>query len=768
MTVWVPLVAVLVLVVSGTAAVDYHAMLVLSVVTAVAAAVSVAVADGSRVRRRSVGPLLVVPALALLAVAPWFPACGWRDGWLFWLLGPPLSLLVGLSAGVLAALLVPARRQRGRRAVRVAVAVGVLLAACGPAAWRFLTAPQVFAYAMPVGWVAGAIYEDGVAVRWPYVAYRLLDVAICAPWLAVWHTLRREGVPWSWPVLLQRARRDRAVAVALAMAVVAGVVSALRAAPEGWSVSTAEVERRLPVQMAVGQLADGSPAAVIHAPAGARYARQRALLAADVGFRAAQLQRWFGGLAHPAQVYAWPSAEAKRAAMGADRVEIAKPWLRQVHVVLPEYGASVLAHELAHVYAAQWAPGPFGVPLRHGWLPDAWTIEGLAVAAEWPIRGGLDPHQWARAARQLGKAPSLQTVLSAQGFYSQNSDLAYTLAGSLLRWLRDTHGLAALRRVYRDGDFEAATGQSLAALEAAWGRAVDDAAQHPLAYADLERARARFEPPGLLQRPCALAVGRCRDRAAVASAAGNDRQARDLWLGLEAALDGGVAGEVDLGVQLAARAAASAAGQPHDAAAQLGVAQQRWSRLAAPARPNLLQQAAVQVMAGDLAWHSGLPAEAVAQWQAAGRLPVSEATHRVLEAKIALAAVPQAHELMRSQLTSGGPVRRLGPVLEALDRDLPGHPLATWLWARWALRVRGDEPALQRLAAALPLLRAAYPWTAREAARTLALYQARRGDCAPLADPLLADEPAPWRQELQQRCAWANSPAQAGGGASLP
>ena len=75
-------------------------------------------------------------------------------------------------------------------------------------------------------------------------------------------------------------------------------------------------------------------------------------------------------------------------------------------MVLPEFGASVLKHELAHVFAAGLTDSPLGVPLRHGLVPDALLIEGVAMAAEWPLHEGLDLHQWAAAMRRSAEGRS--------------------------------------------------------------------------------------------------------------------------------------------------------------------------------------------------------------------------------------------------------------------------------------------------------------------------------------------------------------------------
>ena len=128
--------------------------------------------------------------------------------------------------------------------------------------------------------------------------------------------------------------------------------------------------------------------------------------------------------------------------------------------------------------------------------------------------------------RRLHLAPPMARLLAPTGFFSQSSARAYTLAGSLLRWVRDTYGAAALMRVYRYADLTRATGVPLPRLLANWGRFVDGLELQP---EDLARAHARFERPGLFFRPCSLEIGRCRERARRAWDAGDDDRALLEW-----------------------------------------------------------------------------------------------------------------------------------------------------------------------------------------------------------------------------------------------
>ncbi len=750
----VPLGGAVALLASGGGALDYHAALALAPLHALAAA-WLGLQQRPGLDRQRWALLTAAPLALLLLAAPWRPSCEFWHGLGFWLLGPLMAALVGAGMGRLVALLTA--RGSGQRLILLALLVGSSL----PAALAFLQGPQVFGYAPAVGWVAGALYEDGVALHWGYLAYRLVDLAIWLPMLAASLALQRLQLGWSLQALRLALRSQNRAVAALGLAPLALGVGLLRAGPEGWRIDEAAVRAALPVTAQLdqercgGTPGDHSPALRLHLPPGASLARRRELFIHDACFRYRQLREWFAEVPL-VELYAWPDARAKQRWMGAARVEIAKPWLGQAHLVLPELGASVLTHEMAHVFAAEWNRGPLGIPLRYGALPDALAIEGLAVAAEWHQRGGLSPHQWARAARQLHKAPPLGKLLSPQGFLAGNSDLAYTIAGSLVRWLRDTRGLAALHTLYASGDWRAAAGTSVEDFSKEWATFVDDRQRHPLSEGDLERARARFEPPGLFERPCALAVGRCRDRADRLLRTGRPHQALEQWQSLSERLQQVVDGPEAPEVAWELGAARASAGEPLEALQGL----LQWLAASESAgRPvNRLQRAAATSLMGDFAWHGGRLDEARRHWSAAAQHPVGEATLRTLEVKQALAAQPGAREFLATQLLAGGSAQRAGAVFRRLAKALPDHPVVGYLVARRALRLQQGESALGDLERWLPQLRQPWPWTAREAARLLALHKARTGDCSGLQLPELTHEPQEWRFELEQRCGFARQP----------
>lgn len=732
------LVALVLITIPGLGTLDYHACLILAPIVGLCA--------GHLVLR---GParltdwlaLVLAPLAALWFAAYWLPNCNLLYGSWFYVLGPGCSALVGAAWGRLASWL----------PVGPWLRVGafwllVLLSLVRPAL-HFYWNPQVFAFHGLVGWLAGALYEDAVTVRWPYIAYRLLDVAVWGPLLAL------PSPP------LAALRTSAHARLLLALVIVAAVVSELRAGPERWRVTTTQIAAEaLPVQVRV-PAEGGVPALVLHLPAGPRWTWARTLLAEDVAFRAWQLRRWFGKAPTATiDVFLYPDADSKRDWMGAERVDMAKPWLRQVHMALPEYGASVLAHELAHVFASVAAPPPFAVPLRHGLIPDAVLIEGVAVAAEWPVRGGLDPHQQARAMRLLGLAPDLRTLFSPVGFFGQSSDRAYTLAGSFLRWLATTHGMPAVLRLYETADVEVATHLSLDELTLAWGVFVDDPRLHPLAAADIDRARARFERPGLFAQPCALEVGRCEVRAHQFWRTGRDLRAHAAWKSLVERVAAASGGAVAPDLTQAWAVSRFRAGETESALAlldQLAALPEATTKTTGPAL-NRLQRAQVWLLRGDLRLQAGDLAGALADWRDAAGLPVGEGTLRLLEVKRALLAQPDDLQFVQRVLAAGGPPIDAERMIDEFHASRPDQPVAAYLWARMHLLRDRPEEAAAVLHKTWPQLEK-LTWTGRETARLLALDDARHGRCDRLAvwAALQFSTPAWWLPEYEARCRWA-------------
>ena len=129
--------------------------------------------------------------------------------------------------------------------------------------------------------------------------------------------------------------------------------------------------------------------------------------------------------------------------MGSRGTLVARPWTHEMHIRWTHYTDNALAHELAHIFSAVFGGGPLELATRGGLLPDIGLLEELALAADWPPHE-LDPHESAAAMRALDIAPDIRSIFSPTGFWAQPGRKAYTLMGSFVRWLIETHGMVAL------------------------------------------------------------------------------------------------------------------------------------------------------------------------------------------------------------------------------------------------------------------------------------------------------------------------------------
>jgi tetratricopeptide (TPR) repeat protein len=215
--------------------------------------------------------------------------------------------------------------------------------------------------------------------------------------------------------------------------------------------------------------------------------------------------------------YLFISATEKRRQMGALHTSIAKPWRREVYVQSSGYPHPILAHEIAHVVAGSFAPGPFRTAgTVHGMKPNPGLIEGVAVAAS-PDEDDLTPAQWSRAMLELGLLPPLDTVFTL-GFLGESSARAYTAAGAFVGFVRETYGAKAVRRWYGGEPIAAVTGATLHDLE---GRFRQRLEQEPLPDVARAIAKARFERPSVWGRTCPHDVDRFRLAAVVAQQHGD-------------------------------------------------------------------------------------------------------------------------------------------------------------------------------------------------------------------------------------------------------
>lgn len=112
--------------------------------------------------------------------------------------------------------------------------------------------------------------------------------------------------------------------------------------------------------------------------------------------------------------------------------------------------------------------------------PPALLNEGLAVAHHMDPLGGVFTPMWsqvpvddiARSAVSSGTLPALADLLVSPDFFRFDTGLTYPVAGSFVRYLLDTRGLAPMRTYLAGATFEDGASRTQARFEAAYGEPI--------------------------------------------------------------------------------------------------------------------------------------------------------------------------------------------------------------------------------------------------------------------------------------------------------
>jgi tetratricopeptide (TPR) repeat protein len=405
----------------------------------------------------SVGAALIVlamPVVLLTLNGLRVRNCEPLQGFAFIALGPLFGCVLAALWGALC----------GSLPVRAGMAV--MLALLGPlgeiafALYELYATPAVFSYGHFFGYFPGSLYDELITIPWPLIFLRMATALalLALSLMLISHrrpdtgALQRFALSGMWPV------STLAILAALAF-----LTSTAYRKQLGQATSRAHI-----VEALGGH--HQSKRCELYVPREMRRSDVQRL-ADDCDFRVQQMERFFNVTQKDRiAVLAFRNAGEKKALMGAAATNIAKPWRGEIYIEAGEWPHSILAHELAHIVAGNIGMGPMRITGQFfGLVPDLALVEGVAVAAAWSSSapGGLTPHQWTRAMLDLGIAPRLHDILGT-GFLGQQKRLAYTYVGSLVRYIEDTDGPAAIRRIYMTGDIEAALSTTLDKLEAEW------------------------------------------------------------------------------------------------------------------------------------------------------------------------------------------------------------------------------------------------------------------------------------------------------------
>lgn len=462
-------------------------VLVLTVLTALALPAAAVVAGANQIAHdprvlfesllATLLPLLVAPLLTVL-IFILLPTCDATASLLLFVLGPPPTALLVVALTALIGRLVP----KGWLVATVVYAVAFTSIAL--TAWYHYREPTTWFLNHFFGSYVGVPYDAGASIDGRILRYRLLTSLWGLGGLALAYTLAPRRGPSSlqapgWAALLL-----------------------IGAFALNWRWHHELRPSREDIERSLGQHVT-TPHFEIYVDRSVERAEVQRL-AQDHEFRYEQLRNRLGVLP-PDRVWSfvYPSAERKAELIGAAGVQLARPWQLEMHLNAMAFPHPVLAHELVHVLASTMGSGPLKVSSRLGFLMRPGLVEGLAVALE-PDVEELPELDQARALKQLGYLPPIDTYLSLTGFWYEAPARSYTGAGSLLRFLLQTHGLGRVREFYRSGDFAMLAGATEETVQTAWHAWLDAAPPSAQALAMLRR---RFEHAAPLEQRCVHSRG---------------------------------------------------------------------------------------------------------------------------------------------------------------------------------------------------------------------------------------------------------------------
>ena len=615
-------------------------------------------------------------------------------------LGPVPGALLAGAYGALVGELARGRRRRRLVAVLAAIAgpLGSMLFSVG----RFYASPMVFAYDPFAGYFSGTLYDTIIDFS-GLVTYRAGTLATLVAGFVLAMHVGRDGAG----KLSITGRRSAGALLVGGLAAIGSATSMLEGDRLGHWETPASIAETL------GGRASGRRCDVIHARAMRPADIERFVRDCDAHVEAGE--RWFEAPGpQRITVYLFVDAAQKAALMGAADTYIAKPWRREIYVQTAGYPHSVLGHELMHVLAGSFGRGPFRVAgSAGGLLPNPGLIEGVAVAAA-PPEGDLTPRQWAKAMKDLGLLPKLDSLFNL-GFLGQNASTAYAVSGAFVGWIHDRYGAAAVRAWYGGRALAEVTGVPWAELERTWLTELDTITLPDAARA---QARARFDRPAIFGRTCPRTVDACKNAGDRLHNGGDDA---------------GAIAKYEEVLRL----------DPHDGSARISIARSQIAQgrvddgLAALARiadgdatRRDVRDRALEEL-GDQSLAANRGEDAVRRFEAVAARTVNEDQLRTLDVKIAAAKDPRARGAVVALLvgTRGrGPDKTLAMErLSAWSTAEPADGLPLYLIGRHYLGAGQLEEAADRLDRALAA-RIDLPRVAVEAARLRMILACGLGD----------------------------------------
>ena len=521
--------------------------------------------------------------------------------------------------------------------------------------------PPVFGFHAAFGYFPGPIYDEQISITGSLLTAR--GTALLLAWLFLSIsiiTLERARLPQlalalNWRKLYRFKPRFTEVYPRIQLIALAGLLLLiyLNRGELGLRPTRGYIEK------ALGGLHETEHFNIYYEK-GSKVEREIEEIARDHEFRHAQLIDYLQ--TQPSQkvnAYIYTSPEQKKRLIGAGHTLVEDPLGYGYHVNYEPFPHPIIKHEMVHALTTDWHPF-LKVSLKLG------LHEGIAVAADWD-EGKLTPHQWSKAMRELGVAPTIEQIMGL-GFWAQASSRSYTLAGSFVRYVVDSYGIETFKRVFPTGNFRGVYGKSLSELKNEWGTFLESV---PLTSEDLTIAEHRFTRKSIFQKRCAHEIAELAAKAWRAYRQSDFARAIRLFNRIH---------EFDPDNPRHFRGLMHAHYRTGDFAQASDWAKKIIAHPAATTR----QIAEAKNVGGDLNWRAGKRESAQTLYQEVSALNASDALNRQAHAKLAALSLepPTAQSRMKEALIGkASSASRINLLHEVVD-EMPEWGLAFYLIGR--------------------------------------------------------------------------------------
>ncbi len=342
--------------------------------------------------------------------------CSFWDGISFYLTITIPSSLIGFALGILVSYLTDKFRI-------ILFFLLILIIAFIPVLEIYFY-PQIYFYNPLIAYFPGSIYDEGMSVELKLIVYRLINIIYAS--LIILLIVKDE----------KRSKRLKNSFLIVAIALVFFFTSPFIGFSTDYSRLDNLLSKKLVTENFQLHLSENTSE------------KESKLIALYSQYYFESLQKSINETPKKRiEIFLFENSDQKKNYFGSGAADVAKPWLYQIYLSRDSW-LYTLKHELAHIFSAEFGSTVF--KLSDGFNP--FMIEGFATSQD-PFRDELHVDYLSSLANIEIEASKIDHMLTGFNFFTSNSFLTYTYAGSFSKFLIDQYGIEKYKLLYSNIDF---------------------------------------------------------------------------------------------------------------------------------------------------------------------------------------------------------------------------------------------------------------------------------------------------------------------------